>query len=110
AQAPYADYIESVSFAEDGGAHLVWGYGQLVRCEVWRAWTREGNDVLLLDGWDDDGEWEERRLHFKIDRGDFDVIDHDDDTIRHFACRITFDESPFPAHCDTQRVYYSCES
>ena len=109
AEAPHADHIETVSFAEDGFAHLVWGYGQHVRCEWWPKWRREGNDVVRLEGVDDDGEWVERAVHFKIDHGDYELIEHEDDTIRHYYCRITFDQSPFLEHCDTQRVFYSCE-
>lgn len=109
AEAPHGDYIESVSFAEDGGAHLLWGYGQLTRCEWWPGWTRDGADMLRLEGWDDDAGWLVRNVHFKIDHGDYELIEHEDDTIRHYYCRITFEESPFPEHCDTQTVFYSCE-
>ena len=106
---PHGDYVETMGFAEDGSAHLVWGYGQLVRCEVDGRWSRERRDHVRLEYIDDEGEFEERRVHFTLDRGAFEFVDHDTDETRHFACRLTLDESLFPRHCETQRVYYGCE-
>jgi hypothetical protein len=109
AEPPHGDYIESVNMRGDGTVELVWGYGQLVRCQHWGRWARFRRDVVRFEYWDDDiGDIVERDLAFWIEHGRFSFVDHDSSEERHFGCRIVFDASPFPARCDTDRVYYGC--
>lgn len=106
---PHGDYIETMGLAADGDAHLVWGYGQLVRCEYDGRWSREGRDGLRLEYVDDEGEYQDHVVRFTLARGRFEFLDHDTGKTRRFGCRLSLNEPVFPRHCETQRVYYACE-
>jgi hypothetical protein len=106
APAPHYDYLEAITFAHDFG-NMVWGYHQAVRCDVdfrWRRVDARTVELHYLRAADPP-----RRLAFATDYGRFDVRDPGPtDRIIHYRCRLTFAASPFPAGCDTQRIYYAC--
>jgi hypothetical protein len=109
APAPHYDYLEAITFARGGVGNMVWGYHQAVRCDIDFRWRRAGDGAVELTYLRE--ALQPRRLAFAVERGRFDVRDPGpggDRTI-HYRCRLTFGATPFPAGCDTQRVYYGCE-
>jgi len=108
AAAPHYDYLEAITFAGGGVGNMVWGFHQAVRCDVDFRWRRVDARTVELHYMRE--VQPPRRLAFATDWGRFDVIDPSpggDRTI-HYRCRLTFSASPFPAGCDTQRIFYAC--
>jgi hypothetical protein len=108
APSPHYDYLEAIHFARDGVGNMVWGFHQAVRCDIDFRWRQVDARTIELHYVREPVP--PRRLAFATDWGRFDVIDPgpvDDRTI-HYRCRLTFGATPFPAGCDTQRVFYGC--
>jgi hypothetical protein len=108
AQAPFYDYLNSVSFTTAGRGELVYGDHQVVRTELKFRYQDDGHTIAFAYA---DG-FAPQRIGYAIERGDFVVVEPGPggETRTRYACRLRFERDPFPpdAYHHPQRQYFAC--
>jgi hypothetical protein len=106
AEAPFYDYLNSVSF-DRGRGELVYGDHQVVRTTVRFRYERDRRAIsFAYDG------YARRRIEYELKEGKFEVVEPGpggDRRVR-FRCRLRFAEDPFPpgAYHHPRTDYYAC--
>lgn len=106
------DFLQSISFATDGGGDYMYGYAQAVRFEArFRYRVLDGETLELRDfvELDADGRehplgWPPQHIGYELDRGRY-CFQPPYAEERCYACRLTLGSVPMPG---SYHDYYAC--